>query len=98
MVEREAFLMKPKNQCHLCQWVKQVYGVQSWKEKRLLHESLFVLIDRHSLILKNGGEKSFSYETKALMSFIPMRRHNYEKKRDDYVNPCLSQLTNELQL
>ena len=35
---------------------------------------MFILIDRQSLILKNGGKKSFSYEDKAIMSFIAMRR------------------------
>ena len=73
-MEREAFLMKPMNQCHLSQWVEQVYCAQSRKEMRLLCESMFVLIDGRTLILKNGGKKSFSCETKALMSFIPMRR------------------------
>ena len=57
MVEREAFLMKPNHQCHLSQRVKWVYGAQSWKETRLLYESMFVLIDMWSLILKNGKKK-----------------------------------------
>ena len=42
---------------------------QSWKEKRLLCESVFVLVYKQSLILKNGGKRSFSYEMKASMSF-----------------------------
>ena len=25
-VGRKAFLMKPKNQCHLAEWVERVYG------------------------------------------------------------------------
>ena len=33
MVERQAFLMKPKHQCHLSHRVERVYGAQSWKEK-----------------------------------------------------------------
>ena len=32
MMEREAFLMKPNCQCHLCQWGKGVYGAHH-KEK-----------------------------------------------------------------
>ena len=44
------------------------------KKNRLLCESVFVLIDRWTLTLKNGGKKNFTYETKALMSFIAMRR------------------------
>ena len=55
MAEREAFLIKPKH--HLSQWVEWVYYVQSGKENRLLSESIIVLIDRWSLILKNGGKK-----------------------------------------
>ena len=41
---------------------------QSWNKKRLLYESVFVLIDKWTFILKNGGKKSFSYETKSSMS------------------------------
>ena len=44
------------------------------KKKRLLCESVFVLIDRWNLILKNGGRKSFLSETKALITFIPIKR------------------------
>ena len=47
---------------------------QSWKERRLLCESVFVAIDKWTLILKSGGKKSVSYETKASMSFIPISR------------------------
>ena len=64
MVGKKAFLMKPRHQCHLSQWGEWVFGSQSWKERRLLCESLFIQIDKWSLILKNGGKKSFSYETK----------------------------------
>ena len=32
---------------------------------RLLRESIFVAIDKQTCILKNGGKRSFSYETKA---------------------------------
>ena len=44
------------------------------KRKRLLCDLVFVLIDRWSLILKNGRKNNFSYETKASMSFIQMRK------------------------
>ena len=73
-MEREAFLMKSKHQCHLSQYRERVYGAQSWKEKRLLCESLFVLIDRWTLILKNCGNKSFLNETKESMSYIPIMK------------------------
>ena len=32
MVERKAFLMKPKHHCHLSQWGEHVYGAQSRKK------------------------------------------------------------------
>ena len=54
MVGREVFLMKPKHQYHLVQWGECVYGTQSWKEIRLLHEFVFIPIDTQNLILKNG--------------------------------------------
>ena len=74
MMEREPFLMKPKHQCHSSQWGEWVYGPQSWKEWRLLDESMFALIDKWILTLKNGGKRSFYYETKASMSFVTIRR------------------------
>ena len=74
MVERKASLMKPMHQCHSSQWGEWVCGVQSWKERRLLFEFAFVLIGKQTLSPKNGRIKSFSYETKASMSFILMRR------------------------
>ena len=73
-MERKAFPMKPKHQYHLFQWGEWVYLAQIWKERRLLCEFVFVLIDKWTLILKNDGKKSFCYETKASMSFILMRR------------------------
>ena len=35
---------------------------------------MFIQIDQRTLILKNGGNKGFSYETKASMSFVLMMR------------------------
>ena len=66
--------MKPKSQCHLSQWREWGYDSQSWKEKRLLHESMSIQTVKRILILKNNGKRSFSNETKASMSFIPIRR------------------------
>ena len=34
---------------------------------------MFIQIDKQTLFIKNGGNKSFSYKTKASMSFILMR-------------------------
>ena len=83
---KRSFSMNPKRQCHSSQWRDWVYGAQSWKEKRLLCEFVFVPNEKQTLILKNGGERSFSYETKALMSFILMSGMSYSaqswKKRD----------------
>ena len=59
MVGRKDFPIKPKHQCQLSQRVEWVYGAQSWKEGRLLCDFVFVLIDRRTLILKNGGKKTF---------------------------------------
>ena len=66
--------MKPKHQCHLYQCGEWLYGTQSWKQWRLLCESIFVLINQRTLTLKNNWNKSFSYETKASMSFAQMRK------------------------
>ena len=74
MMEREPFLMKPKNQYHLSQREAWVYSAKLWKKSVLLRESVFIQIDKWTLIVKNDGNRSFSYETKASMSFIPMRR------------------------
>ena len=52
MVKRDVFLMRPKLQYHLSQWVECVYGALSRKKKRLLYESVFVQIDERTLILK----------------------------------------------
>ena len=59
VVEREGFLMNPKHQCHLSEWIERVYGAELWKEMRLLCDSVFVLIDWWTLILKKMGKKAF---------------------------------------
>ena len=65
LVEKEVFPMKPKHQYCLSQWVECVYAAKSLKERRLLCESMFIAIDRRTLIPKNEGKLSFCYETKA---------------------------------
>ena len=65
MVGNEIFLPKPKYQYHSAQRGESVYGAHLWKERRLLCKSMIILIDKWTLILKNGGMWSFSYETKA---------------------------------
>ena len=55
---------------------------------------------RTNINFKNGRNRSFFYETKASISFIPMRKMCLgcpitKKKGDYYVNSCFSLLTNE---
>ena len=52
MVERQVFLMKPNHQYNSSQWEKFVYGAQSWNEKILLCEFVFITIERRTSILK----------------------------------------------
>ena len=55
-----------EHQYHL--WRKEcLYGAQSGKKRRLFHESVFIPIDGWTLILKNGGKRSFSYKAEALI-------------------------------
>ena len=62
---------------------------------------MFVPNGKWTLSLKNDGKRSFSYETKASMSFVPTRRLSFWcqswKGRDYYVNPSLSQLRKEVE-
>ena len=59
MAEREVFLMKPKHQYHLSQWKECVYGAQSWYERRLLCEFMFIPIEKRTLILKMAEREVF---------------------------------------
>ena len=52
LVEREVFLMKPKHQYHLSQLEECVYSAQSWNEKSLFCESIFIPIEKQASILK----------------------------------------------
>ena len=52
MVIIKVFLVKPKHQYYLSQWEDYVKDAQSWKERRLLCESVFVQIDGCTLIPK----------------------------------------------
>ena len=67
------------------------------KRKKITGESLFISIERQTLILKNGGKWGLSYETKALIHLSQWGECVYgpsdEKKGDFYMNLCLSQLT-----
>ena len=52
MVEKQVFLMKPKQRIHLSQRGECDYGTQSWKKMRLLCESMFIPIEERASILK----------------------------------------------
>ena len=54
-MRKKVFLMKPKHQYYLSQQGDCVYGAESWKERGLLCESVFVQSDRQTLILKMVG-------------------------------------------
>ena len=101
MVEREVFVMKPKNQNHLCQWGEYVYGAQSWKEKKIILWIHVYPTWKTNFDSKNGKKWSFSDKTKASKSYHNKENvfivSNHEKKRDYFVNPCLSQFKDELQ-
>ena len=64
MAIREVFLIKPKHQYDLSQLGECVYDPQSRKERRLLCESVFVQIDRHTLILKMVEKDGFFIKPK----------------------------------
>ena len=61
MMEKDAFLIKQRHQCRLSQWVEWLYGAQSWKEKRLLCESMPILIKKELWFQKNGGKKCYYF-------------------------------------
>ena len=46
LVIREVFIMKPKNQYHYSQGGECVHDAQSWRERRLLYESMFSTIEK----------------------------------------------------
>ena len=56
--------MKPNLEYHLSQLGECVYGVQSWKEIRLLSEPVFVPIERWTLIPKMGEREVFLMKPK----------------------------------
>ena len=99
MVEWKASLTKPKRQCHSSKWGEWVCGAQSWKEKRLLYESVFVPTGKQILILKMVVRKAFLMKPKQQCHSSQVGEWvygpNHESKGHYKVNPCLSQLTNE---
>ena len=69
-------------------------GLSPFKECLIPMSSTIKLLPAAAIYGKNGGGKSFLYETKASMSSIPMRRMCLRcpiiKKGDYYVLLCLS--------
>ena len=74
MVERKAFLANPKHQDHVSQSREHDYSANNKKSgDYYVYPSLCHCTDELWL-QGNGGKKSFSYKSKALISCIPMRR------------------------
>ena len=64
MIEKEVFLMKSKHQNHLSQHGECIYSAQSRKERLLLCESMFIPIERRTLILKMAEKQVFLLKPK----------------------------------
>ena len=64
ILERDVFLMKPKHTYHLSQQEECVYGAKSWKEKRILCESMFIPIERWTSILQLAEGEVFLIKPK----------------------------------
>ena len=101
MVEKQVPLMKSKHQNHLSQLRECEYGAQTWKERRLLCESMFIPTERWTWILKVVEKQVFLMKPKH-QNIYPNEENvimvpNLEKNRDYYVNSRLSQLKGKLQ-
>ena len=64
MVGKQVFLMQQKHQNHLSQQEKCDYGTQSSKERRLLCESMFTLIEKWTSNLKMVEREVFLFKLK----------------------------------
>ena len=78
----------------LSQWGKWICGAQLLKERRLLCESIFIPIERWTLILKLVEREVFPTKLKHHI-ICPNEEKvfmapNHENKGDYYVNSCLS--------
>ena len=61
---KTSFSYESKHRNHLSQWGEYVYGAQSWKERRLLCESMFIPIERRTSILKMVEREVFPLNPK----------------------------------
>ena len=85
MVGSEVFLMKPKNQYPLSQWGEYVCSAQSSKEMRLLCESVFFLIGKQILIIKEWQKVKFFLWNQSFNIIYPNKENefmvpNHEKR------------------
>ena len=99
MVEREVFFMKPKYQYLLSQWGHCVYSAQSWKEKRLFCEFVFIPIERRTSTPKMVGREVFLMKPKHKYHLSQEGERVYGaqswSERRLYENSCFSKLTDE---
>ena len=72
-----SFFYEIKASIHLFEWWKWIYGAQSWKEKRLLCESIFILVDGWTLILENVGIDVFLMKLKCQYHLSQLRECVY---------------------
>ena len=77
--------MNPKHQHHLSQWGECVYDAQSSNEGRLLGESVLIIIERWTSILKMVEKEECVCGAQSW------------NERKLLCNPCLSQLKAKLQ-
>ena len=61
---KTSFFMKSMHQNHLSQRGEYEYGAQTWKEWRLLCESMFIPIERRTWILKTVEKQVFLMKSK----------------------------------
>ena len=98
--KRKVFLARPKHQYHLSHGGECVYDAQSWKERRLLCESMFIPIERWTSILKIAEKEVLLLNPKQQNRLSQQGECVYIaqswKEGDYYVNPCLSQLKDKL--
>ena len=75
---KKSFLNEAKASMSFIPLKKMSWWCPIMKEKRgLLCESMFIPIDKETLILKTSRKRKFPHETKASMSFIPRSRMSF---------------------
>ena len=72
-MERKAFLAKPKNQYHVPNDENMIL-VCNIKMEIITSIKVYLISQMNFNFKEYGGKKSFSNETKASISFIPMSR------------------------